>query len=610
MRLERSRSKTSSRWILKTTLERSFVDAWDLFQPPPEETLSQYSERCRILSAESSAVPGLLSFTGAEYQIEMHDAISDSEVEIVVFIMPIQTGKSTVIENAILNKIDVDPSPILLVRPTLTDAQDFSRERLMPILRDNRHVHKKLADLKSRTTDNSLTFKRFAGGFIALTGANSPVGLSGRPVPFLILDEASRFPKTAGQDGDPFDIVMGRTTNFANRKIIIATTPVLLSDRALQEYNASDMRIRQICCPECGEWQVYDVGRFEFELETIGKKDFVLSESIRFRCVKCENRMLETQKSELEKVGRWFRRRPQIKRRAGFHMTAFHSPWVRWSDILEELISSRGYPERERAFKNTRLAEGDSVVIDRAEPDELHAKYRDSGYTRGQVPDDVAFLVAFCDVQHNRLELEIAGFGANSVLTSIDYRVLLGDVFQPTVWAQLSEVLKERFPTISGKRQLPILKLGIDSGDGNTTAMVYAFYLRHANRVFIFKGRRALRPGQHFVSPASRVDYAGKKIPLYNTDTNAIKTEIFSRFKRAPGDPGEFRFPSDYPASYFAMYAAEEKTVDRHGREVWDNPHKKRNEAFDCRVGVLAIGEILRVDTTSPETWKQLTGAV
>lgn len=590
-------------------IEAAFLDAWSLFQPPPDETLSQYAERCRILSNESSAVPGLLSFTGAEYQKDMHDAISDPEIEIAVFIMPIQTGKSTVIENAILQKIDQDPSPILLVRPTLTDAQDFSRERLMPMLRDNRHVHKKLADLKSRTTDNSLTFKRFAGGFIALTGANSPVGLSGRPVPFLILDEASRFPKTAGQDGDPFDIVFGRTTNFANRKIIIATTPVLLSDRALVEYAASDMRIRQICCPECGEWQTYDIGRFEFELDTIGKKDFVISESIRFRCEKCETRLAETQKSELEKAARWLIRRPKIRRRAGFHMTAFHSPWVRWSDILEEFIASRGYPERERAFKNTRLAEGDSVVIDRAEPDELFEKYKNSGYKRGQVPDDVAYLVAFCDVQHNRLELEIAGFGANSVLTSIDYRVLPGDVFQDMVWSQLAAVLSEEFTTVSGRRVGKILKLGVDSGDGNTSSMVYSFFLRHPTRVLIFKGRRALKPGQHFVAPASRVDYAGKKIPLYNTDTNAIKTEIFSRFRRQPGDPGEFRFPSDYDQSYYAMYAAEEKQLDRHGREIWDNPHKRRNEGFDCRVGILAIGEILRVDTTPPETWRRLTGA-
>ncbi len=63
--------------------------------------------------------------------------------------------------------IDLDPGPILLVQPREADAEAFSRDRLVPMIRDCPGLRGMIAESRSRDSHNTVLHKTFTGGCIA-----------------------------------------------------------------------------------------------------------------------------------------------------------------------------------------------------------------------------------------------------------------------------------------------------------------------------------------------------------------------------------------------------------------------------------------------------------
>jgi phage terminase large subunit GpA-like protein len=144
--------------------------------------VSQWADSFRKLSPESSAEVGAWHTSRAEYQREILDAVSDPSIESVTIMSCAQVGKTEMLLNLIGYHIHQDPSPILLVQPTLDMAQTFSKDRLAPMLRDSPVLQGKVADPKARDSGNTTLKKNFFGGHITMCGANSPASLASRPI--------------------------------------------------------------------------------------------------------------------------------------------------------------------------------------------------------------------------------------------------------------------------------------------------------------------------------------------------------------------------------------------------------------------------------------------
>ena len=65
------------------------------------------------------------------------DAISDPTIERVVIMASARVGKTEIINNLTGYHIHQDPAPILVVYPTETAAEEWSRDKLAPMLRDS-----------------------------------------------------------------------------------------------------------------------------------------------------------------------------------------------------------------------------------------------------------------------------------------------------------------------------------------------------------------------------------------------------------------------------------------------------------------------------------------
>jgi len=579
-------------------LDAAFKRAAKRFTPPPTLSVSKWSDEFRYLSPEDSSSPGRWSTDTAPYQREPMDACSDPLVEDVVLMWNAQSGKTQILLNIKGYYIHQDPAPILELQPTLEMAQSVSKDRFSPMLRDTPVLRGKVRDARSRDAGNTVLHKTFPGGHVTFAGANSPASLASRPIRILLCDEVDRYPASAGTEGDPVNLARKRTTTFWNRKRIYTSTPTLKgSSRVESLYDASDRRRYHVPCPHCGEMQVLYFGSLKW---TDGKPL-----SAYYVCVNgCE--IENKDKMEMLRAGEWRAENPEALMR-GYWINELYSPWVSWGEMAKNFVDAKhGGLETLKTFVNTSLAE--SWEVQGESVDDASLMKRLEVYP-AEVPEGAVVLTAGVDVQRDRIEMEVVGWGRSEQSWSVDYLVFRGEVDAekrakaaqdgtplPNPWEELDVALRRRYKHASGV-ELGIIATGIDSGDGTTTHQVYKFVgPRKTRSVWAFKG--VAGTGKPIVNAHPTTQRNGALLFMVGVDT--AKEQIYSNLKLDQFGPGYCHFPQkdQYDEEHFKQLTAEKVvTKKRNGfpYRVWEKT-RARNEALDCRVYALAALEARRVD--------------
>ena len=511
-------------------------------------------------------------------------AISDPATETIVFMTGAQIGKTEIINNAIGYYISQDPSPILVVQPTLDMSKMWSNDRLAPMLRDTPALKNAVKDPRSRDSGNTLLQKSFVGGYIAMVGANSPAGLASRPVRCVFFDEVDRFPHSAGTEGDPIDLGKKRTATFTyNRKIVMVSTPTNKGvSRIEAAYAESDQRQYYVPCHDCGHKQVLKWSNVKWEKDQ--------PETACYVCDECGSVWDDADRYRAVRNGEWIAQVPESKV-AGFHISGLYSPWTPLADAARDFLIAKKSPETLRVFVNTYLAEtweDEGVTIK-----DIRFEDREEDFG-ASIPDEIVVITAGIDVQDDRLELELVGWGRDEESWSLDYKTLYGDPSTPHLWNDLDNILKASYTTESG-RQLGIRAACVDSG-GHYTQAVYNFVRpREGRRIFAIKGmageQRPLvgRPSKNNIG----------KIKLFTVGTFPIKELIFSRLKIQSSGAGYCHFPAGRSDEYYQQLANSEKIVTKYQKGFPRREFVKtrtRNEALDCRVYAYAALCILSLN--------------
>ena len=312
-------------------------------------TVSQWADEFRRLSAESSSEPGKWVTDRAPYQRGMMDAVNEAGVKEVVFMTSSQIGKTEILNNIVGYFAHQDPSPMLLIQPTLDMAETWSKDRLAPMIRDTTELFEIFGDPRSRDSNNTLLHKKFAGGHITMAGANSPASLASRPIRIVLLDEEDRYPHSAGTEGDPGSLAQKRTTTFWNRLLVTVSTPTIESESKIEaRYNQSDQRKYYVPCPECGGFQVLTWAHIKFD-----KKK---PETTYYECEHCKAELRDSDRVWMIARGEW-KAEAAFNGIAGFHLSELYSPWVKWSDTVENFLKAKRLPETLKVWVNTSLDE-------------------------------------------------------------------------------------------------------------------------------------------------------------------------------------------------------------------------------------------------------------
>lgn len=511
------------------------------------------------------------------------DACSDPEIKQVVVMAGAQLGKSEALLNIIGYHIEHDPSPILLMQPTVEMAQSFSKDRITSgLLNTTPSIRGKVKDPRARDSGNTTLHKTFAGGAISLVGANSPAGLASRPIRIVLCDEVDRYPLSAGEEGDPVALATKRAMTFWNRKIVLVSTPTQRgASRIEAAYEESDKRKFYVPCPHCGEMQALSWSGVQWENSD--------PSTAKYYCDECGSAWSDAQRHKAVSLGEW-RATVEFKGIAGFHISALYSPWVSLSDAVDEFFKAKRDPMRLKTWVNTFL--GETWEDQGEQVDEYDLMNRAEDWD-GELPEDVLLLTAGVDVQDDRLELEIVGWGRGEESWSIDYKALYGDPSTAALWMQLDELLQQSYhhPTHG---EMIIRSACVDSG-GHYTQQVYNYCrARAGRRVFAIKGVGG--EGKPIVGRPTKNNIG--KINLFPVGTDTAKELVYSRLKIASDGEGYCHFPVGRGEEYYRMLTAEKKVTKyfkgRPKRE-WVKI-RTRNEALDCRVYATAALAILNLN--------------
>ena len=244
-------------------------------KPPENLTVTEWAEKRRRLSTESSAEPGPWRTSRTPYLREPMNAFTDPRVRRIVMVAASQVGKSELELNIIGYIIDEDPGSILFVHPTTIDAKEFSKLRIAPEIRDCPTLRRKVAAPKSRDSGNTVLQKTYPGGILTMCGSTEAHALASKPIRYVLGDERDRWATSAGNEGDPWGLAMARQTTFYNAKAVEVSTPTVKNASAIADsYAEGTMERWKSKCPHCGEYheiQWKDI-RYEYETKEINKK--------------------------------------------------------------------------------------------------------------------------------------------------------------------------------------------------------------------------------------------------------------------------------------------------------------------------------------------------
>ncbi len=536
-------------------------------------------------------MPGMFRVALAPYQTEPMNAPMDDSVQTVVLMWASQTGKTEVINNLVGYHVGLDPSPILCLQPTLEIAASWSTDRLAPMLRDTPVLKNLVADPKARDSGNTKLHKKFPGGHITIAGANSPASLAARPIRVVLCDEVDRYPASAGTEGDPISLAQKRSDTFFNSVQVITSTPTLAGVSRIESWlERSDKQQWHCPCPKCGEFQVLKWGQVKWEKDQ--------PESARYECEKCAELLDDAGRIAMVREGEWRATAPFNGIR-GYWLSGLNTMFPakrgyggRLHQFAAEFLAAkRGGVETLKSWTNTFLSETWEEETERIEIAPLMSRLEPYP---AECPGGVIVLVAAVDVQGDRLECQVTGFGESDEAWAIDLFKIFGSPESPDTWKALDEVLLKSFDHESGAI-LKIKRAFIDSGFQEQ--YVYRFVRdRQARGVFAIKG--SSDQSAPLWKPPRRVK--GHGVGIIGIGGNVAKDILFGRLKQTDVGPRYVHFPEGrgFDETYFAQFRAEEKrTKYVRGFPVFEwKKVAERNEAIDLWAYSIAALESMRLN--------------
>ncbi len=570
-------------------------------RPKQALSVSEWAEKNMVLPAGSNT-EGKYTTASAPYQKEIMDAISDPMVRDVVVMSSAQVGKTLIILCGIGYYIDYEPATQLLVLPTLVLGEKFSKSRLANMIRDVAVLSDKIAAPKSKNSDNTVSFKQYPGGYIIVAGANSPASLSSMPIRVVWMDEIDRFADSAGKEGNPIKLAQKRATSYWNKKFIKASTPTISGKSNIEkEYKEGSQEEWNVMCPSCGAYQPYEFDRIVFD-------------SVSMVCKECGEVISEMDwKSSKHK---WIAACPENKKKRSFRLNEFAAPWVQWSDIIDE--HKKAYKEMKEnhnpkdmiTFVNTTLGEcWDETDQEEYNVDEDTLENKAEHY-EADIPNGVLLLTASVDVQDDRFEIEVKGWGRDYENWGIYKTEIYGELEYSAVWEELEEYLGSTFYFANG-RELNIAGVAIDTG-GHHTQRVYK-WIKSMKQ----KGKKVYGIKGYSQKPVPLV-YKRTKVEIKETGRNGKEKVVDSTIIHIIGvdagkesisrwltleekGEGYCHFPSNpgrgYDRKYYEGLLSEKqiyKEVRGKVRKVWVKKNGVRNEPLDLFNYNYACCELIR----------------
>lgn len=553
-------------------------------RPDPEQTIDEWAD-ANVQLPSYVAEPGRWRTSRTPFLREIMRCLSPSHpCTTVVFIKCVQIGGTQVGVNWMGYIIDRAVGALLVFEPTKDLAKKISKEKVDPMLELTPCLKGKVKEPRARDGGNYTFSKQFLGGFLNFIGCNSAVGMRFTSTRHMMIDEVDGCPLDVNGEGHPVDLAGKRTATYARPKIYEVSTPLeAVTSRIEPDYKKGSRGRYYVPCPCCGHRQHLQWGQLVYTFD--GEPQ---PERAAYRCGSCLELIPEHRKTWMLEHGAWIHEDPDNPIQS-FHINALYQPYgwqLSWRKLAEDWLEAnaeakKGDTRKLKTFINTILAETWEEKGEKADEDAL---YKRREVYAAECPAGVVVLTAAIDVQDDRLEVEIDGWGIDEENWSIAKKILVGNPAQPMVWKDATDFLQQKWQHACGIA-LRVECVVVDTG-GHHTKQAYWYVRRYRGRCYAIKGSN--QQGAPVVPPRPTKP-KGAAVHLYHVGTVAAKDTIFARLTITEPGPGYIHFPlrPEYDAEHFKQLAAEEK------RNIYEKGVQKgyhyvkiraRNEALDLKV--------------------------
>ena len=552
------------------------------------------------------------------YLVEIVDQLaSTSPTNLVVVRKSAQTGFTQVGQVWLGYVVDIVPAKTIMVLPTISVAQDFNREKLSPSIEVSPRLRDKVRRQVSRSSEGSTALnKRFTGGSIVITGANSAADLRSKTVRFAFGDEIEEWPLDLDGQGDPLAMLEARQMAFlatGDWKRLLGSTPTLKGGRVDVLFEAGDQRYWHVPCPHCGEEQ-----RLMFFPDSDGRGGLRFNKewphNAWYACRHCGVVIDHRHKGAMVKAGRWVTSIAGAGRHPSYHIDTLHSLLVGWDDIAAKFMESKDDPSKLKAFFNLWLGQ---PWEERGEAPEWQRLFsRREAYAAGTIPLGGVGLTGAADVQKDGVYFEIVAWGVGLTSWVIDAGFLVGETADEAaaIWMELGKVYERRYQDSFGNWRA-IDAFAVDSG--YLAPQVYHWTRKRPNACAV-KGQ----PGWYHpvIGTPTKVDVnlKGRKLRrgamLWPVGTWSLKAVLYANLRKEGRRDGAEQDPSGYchfgeflDEAYFRQITAEYlKDREVKGRMVREWVASGANHFHDCRIYNMAMAEHLGLSRLRPDEWAML----
>lgn len=601
----------------------------------PPMRLSAWAAREFFLSAEGSHMQG--RWTAYPFQVGWMDAFSNDDIEEVTIKKAKRVGYTKTLLAFVAYNAAHRRRKQALWQPTDDDRDSFVKTEIDPMTRDVRALQ--AVRVLTAGAEDTMKLKSFLGSVLHLLGAKAARAFRRITIAVAMLDEVDAMDAKVEKSADPITLARGRLEGAPFPKLIAGSTPRIkgLSHVEHREEQADAVMRYCIPCIHCGA---------DHPLLWGGKGtahgfkwDDRQPHTVRHVCPHCRGAISQADYLRVWHLGAWVDVQHRYSygadatwrdaagmpcrapRHVAFQIWTAYSPQRAWPDIVREFLEARaklktGDDGPMQGFVNETKGETWELTGESADEHEL-AK-RPHAYALRSVPPGCLVLTAGVDVQDNRFEVAVWGFGRGEESWLVDYQVLSANPADERDWDKLDAYLRTRFAQVGRRGSLGIEATGLDTG-GHFTHNAYNFArLRERMRVCALHGSST--DGRPIKGKASRqdVNWRGqivkRGVRLWEVGTDTAKDLLFGRLAVTRPGPGHVNFPEGLPDDFYAQLTAEHRVPVRTStgeKHRWVKKRSNaRNEALDCTVYALFAAHLLDLHRYTETMWTRLEQAV
>jgi phage terminase large subunit GpA-like protein len=615
---------------------------------PSPMRLSQWAEKHFYLSTESSYVEG--RWVCWPFQRGIMDVLGHDEIHHVTVRKSARVGYTKMALALLAYTAEHKRRNAVIYQPTDDDRDEFVTTELDPMLRDVRAMRSVMPRFSRRSKDNTLRVKKFTTGLLHMRGGKAAKNFRRLTVDTVVYDEFSGFDRDIEKEGSPGKLGDKRLEGAVWPKSIAGSTPKLKHNDNTEDREAeADVHLRwHVPCPHCGELhQITFGGKDKHHGLKWLPGDTASAVHI---CPHCGGAMSQAEYLRVwhagvwicERTGQWLDhlgdfRAPESLRpmvwelqrdpatilqppgHVAVHVWTACAPQATWAAIAEEAtaagrLAERGDMSLLKTFVNTTLGETWEEKGESADEHALQARAED--YPLTVVPKDCLMLTAGCDLQGNRCEIAVWGWGVGLESWDVDHIIIEMNPSAEEDWLAVEQHLLRRYQQAWHGGTLPLSAISFDSN--YQTQAVYNFVRRmqHRMRIHAVRGEGAENLPIKGPGRSQEVNWKGGRWPngikQWSVGVDAAKDLLHGQLQITEPGPGYVHMNKARPREWFEQLTAEQRVLARGATGLAERWIKRRprNEVLDCRNYALHAAYMLGLHQYVHKDWVRLEQAV